>query len=97
MHLSFQALTALCWMAIGLVAGLLARLLVPGRQPMGLLFTMILGMVGSLLGGFLSNAIFGYGPNDPNIHAGGLFLATGGAMLLLVIFANFNRPTRVGP
>lgn len=86
------------WMVIGLVAGLLARLLVPGRQPMGLVITMLLGMAGSLIGGFLSSAIFGYGPQDTNIHAGGLFIATGGAMLLLVIYANLNRPSGpVGP
>lgn len=81
------------WMIIGLVAGLFARLLVPGRQPMGFIVTMLLGMVGSLVGGFISSAVFGYGPQDTNIHAGGLFISVGGAMLLLVIAANFNRPS----
>lgn len=82
------------WMLIGLAAGLLARLLVPGPQPMGLLYTMILGMVGSVIGGFLASSVFGYPPDDTRIHADGLFIATGGAMLLLVIAMNLNRTTR---
>lgn len=85
------------WMVIGLVAGLFARLLVPGRQPMGLFMTMLLGMAGSLVGGFISSAVFGYSPADPNVHAGGLFLSIGGAMLLLVIYLNMSRSDRVGP
>ena len=81
------------WMVIGLVAGLLARLFVPGRQPMGIFMTMLLGMAGSLIGGFLSSVVFGYGPQDTTIHAGGLFIATGGAMVLLIIAVNMNRPS----
>lgn len=79
------------WMVIGLVAGLLARAFVPGRQPMGYLVTMLLGMVGSVVGGFISSAIFGYSPQDTNVHPGGLLVSIGGAMLLLVIYAAFNR------
>ena len=85
------------WMVIGLVAGLFARLLVPGRQPMGFIVTMLLGMAGSLVGGFISSAVFGYAPTDPNVHTGGVLLSTGGAMLLLVIYLNMNRSGRVDP
>lgn len=94
---SLAMLAFMWWMVIGLVAGLLARVLVPGRQPMGFLLTMLLGMAGSLVGGFISSAVFGYSPGDPNIHAGGLFLATGGAMLLLVIYLSVNRSSRIDP
>ena len=87
----------LWWMMIGLGAGLLARLLVPGRQPMGLIITMLLGMAGSVVGGFLASQIFGYSTNDPRIHMDGLFIATGGAMLLLVIYLNFSRVDRGDP
>jgi uncharacterized membrane protein YeaQ/YmgE (transglycosylase-associated protein family) len=87
----FEMVAFLWWIIIGLAAGLLARLLVPGPQPMGLIYTTVLGMVGALVGGFLSSQLFGYSPNDPRIHAEGLFIATGGAMLLLVIFANISR------
>ncbi|HEY0981981.1 MULTISPECIES: GlsB/YeaQ/YmgE family stress response membrane protein [unclassified Schlesneria] len=82
------------WMVIGLVAGLLARALVPGEQPMGLFFTMILGMVGSIVGGFISSAVFNYRVGDPEVHAGGLFIATGGAMLMLIIYLSMTRGNR---
>lgn len=74
------------WMIIGLIAGALARFLVPGRQPMGLFVTMILGLVGSLLGGMLSAFLFGYDPRDPGFHAGGLIMSTIGAILLLMVY-----------
>lgn len=45
------------WLVIGLVAGALARLLVPGRDPMGLLATLVLGLVGSVLGGLVARAL----------------------------------------
>lgn len=85
------------WMIIGLCAGLLARLLVPGRQPMGWIVTMVLGMVGSLVGGFIASQVFGYAPDDPRIHMDGLFIATGGAMLLLVLYINFSGVNRSNP
>lgn len=85
------------WMLIGLCAGLLARLLIPGRQPMGWIVTMLLGMAGSVVGGLIASQIFGYPPDDPRIHMDGLFIATGGAMLLLVIYLNFSRVDRGDP
>ena len=74
------------WLIIGLVAGGLARLMVPGRQPMGLVLTMILGLVGSVIGGFISSLIFGYDPRDPGFHAGGLIMSTIGAILVLAVY-----------
>ena len=47
------------WLIVGLIAGALARLLVPGRDPMGLLGTLVLGLVGSLIGGFLGDLFSG--------------------------------------
>ena len=75
------------WMLIGLVAGGLARMLIPGRQPMGLLLTMVLGLIGSVVGGFISSVIFNYGPRDPNFHVGGLIMSTIGAMIVLGTYA----------
>ncbi len=63
---------------MGLIIGALARLLVPGRDPMSVLGTMVLGIVGSLIGGLVGEAIFG--------RPGGFFLAlltTIGLVLLL--------------
>ncbi len=55
-------LSFIWWIIIGLVAGLIARLLVPGRQPMGWLLTIGLGLLGSVVGGFISSAMFGTDP-----------------------------------
>jgi uncharacterized membrane protein YeaQ/YmgE (transglycosylase-associated protein family) len=83
------------WLVIGLVAGGLARLLVPGRQSMSWLVTMFLGLLGSIVGGYIASLIFGYDPRDPNFHAGGLVMSTVGAVLLLVIYLNASKPRRI--
>ena len=81
------------WMVIGLVAGLLARAFVPGRQPMGLLVTMILGIVGSLLGGFLSTVLFGQDPANPGFHPAGFIMSTIGAVIALMVFLRASART----
>ena len=52
------------WLFAGLIVGAVARLLLPGRQPMGLLATMFLGIIGALVGGGISFAIWGL-PGEP--------------------------------
>jgi uncharacterized membrane protein YeaQ/YmgE (transglycosylase-associated protein family) len=79
------------WIIIGLVAGLLARMLVPGRQPMGWLLTIGLGLLGSIVGGFVSSLIFGTDPMDPGFHAGGLIMSTIGAVILLAIYVAVSQ------
>jgi uncharacterized membrane protein YeaQ/YmgE (transglycosylase-associated protein family) len=81
----------LSWLIIGLVAGALARMLVPGRQAMGWVMTLVLGLVGSIVGGFLSSMIFGYDPTDPGFHPGGLIASTIGAILVLAIYLGATR------
>ena len=68
------------WMLFGLVAGAVARLLVPGRQALGLLGTMVLGIVGSLLGGGLTWLV----TRDP-MEPAGWIMSIIGAVVLLVI------------
>ena len=68
------------WLLFGLVVGAIARLLVPGRDPMGWLGTMLLGIAGSLVGAFLARALFG----DEN--GVGWFGAIVGAVLLLFVW-----------
>lgn len=75
---------------VGLVAGFLARLLVPGRDPMGLLATLALGLVGSFVGGFLARAVFG--DND----GVGWFGATVGAVVVLLLWNAFVGRQRRG-
>jgi uncharacterized membrane protein YeaQ/YmgE (transglycosylase-associated protein family) len=84
-------LAFLWWLIIGLVAGALARFLMPGRQPMGWLLTMVLGLVGSMVGGFISTLIFGTDPTDPGFHAAGLVMSTVGAVIVLGIYIALTR------
>jgi uncharacterized membrane protein YeaQ/YmgE (transglycosylase-associated protein family) len=76
----------LSWMLCGLIVGLLARLLVPGRQDMGLLMTMVLGIVGAVVGGLLYSLIQG-APSEPFSLSGnawhGWVVAIFGAVLVL--------------
>jgi len=77
------------WLLIGLVAGGLARMLVPGRQPMSLIMTMILGLTGSILGGMISTVAFGVRADDATFHAGGLLMSTVGAVIALAIYSTY--------
>jgi uncharacterized membrane protein YeaQ/YmgE (transglycosylase-associated protein family) len=68
------------WIVFGLVVGIIAKLLMPGRDPGGIIVTMLLGIVGALLGGFVGRALGLYGPND----GAGLFMSILGAVVLLL-------------
>ena len=72
------------WLIIGLIAGALARLIMPGRDPMGIIATMLLGIVGSILGGLVSWAI--WGTESGRFQAGGLILSIIGAIVVLWIY-----------
>lgn len=71
---------------IGIVAGFLARLLVPGRDPMSTGATILLGIVGSFIGGFLGYVLFGHDFNDGALQASGLFGSVIGAIIALLIY-----------
>jgi len=79
------------WAVFGLVAGAIARLLVPGRQPMGLLATMALGIIGSFVGGFLAS-LFTRG--DLWSPAGWIGSIIGAILLLVIWVALANRRRR---
>jgi len=70
------------WMVFGLVIGAIAKLIMPGRDPGGIIVTMLLGILGAVLGGFLGRAVGWYQPGEP----AGFFTATLGAILLLFIY-----------
>lgn len=69
----------------GLLFGLVARLLVPGPDPMSLIGTWALGVGGSLLGGFLGAVLFGFDEDDGALQAGGVIGSIVGAVLLLLV------------
>jgi uncharacterized membrane protein YeaQ/YmgE (transglycosylase-associated protein family) len=76
------------WMAIiGLVAGAIAKLLMPGRDPGGIVVTMLLGLAGSLVAGFLGRAMGWYRPDE----GAGLIMSVLGAILLLLIYRMMKR------
>ena len=72
----------LSWIVFGLVVGIIAKLLMPGRDPGGFIITMLLGIAGALLGGFAGRAMGFYGPNE----SAGWLMSIAGAILLLVIY-----------
>ncbi|WP_213814793.1 GlsB/YeaQ/YmgE family stress response membrane protein [Glaciihabitans sp. dw_435] len=86
-------MTIIGWIILGLLAGAIAKAILPGRQGGGWIITLILGVVGALLGGFLGGALF-------NVNLGGFFdlrtwlLAIGGAIIVLLIYGLVTRGSR---
>ena len=70
---------------VGLIAGLVARLLLPGRDPIGLLGTILLGIVGSFVGGFLQNLIEYHKVSIHSFHTVGIIGSIIGAFVLLLL------------
>ncbi|HUL28629.1 MAG TPA: GlsB/YeaQ/YmgE family stress response membrane protein [Streptosporangiaceae bacterium] len=72
-------------LVIGLIAGAIARLLLPGRDPIGFLGTILLGVVGSFVGGFLQNLLFYHTLSIHRIHPAGIIGSIIGAFLVLLL------------
>jgi uncharacterized membrane protein YeaQ/YmgE (transglycosylase-associated protein family) len=72
----------LSWIVFGLVIGFIAKLLMPGRDPGGFIVTMLLGIAGALVGGFLGRAMGFYGPNQ----SAGWLMSILGAIILLALY-----------
>jgi len=70
------------WMIFGLIVGAIAKLVMPGRDPGGILVTMAIGIAGALTGGFIGRVLGWYGPND----GAGFFMSLLGAILLLWLY-----------
>lgn len=78
-------------LVIGLLAGFIARALVPGRDPMSVVATMLLGIVGSFVGGFLGWALFGKDFSEGALQASGLIGSVIGSILALLIYRATNK------
>ncbi len=81
----------LSWIIFGLIAGLIAKAIMPGRDPGGAIVTILIGIVGSALGGFLGSQIMG---RQPSGFWWSLVLAVLVSMLLLWIYRLATRPRR---
>lgn len=79
-------LSFIWWLIIGLIAGALARLIMPGRDAMGWLATILLGIVGSIIGGLISWAIWGADTERGGFRPAGLLLSIVGAIIVLWIW-----------
>lgn len=77
----------LAWILFGLVVGVIAKLLMPGRDPGGFIVTIALGIAGALVGGVLGRALGFYGPNQ----AAGWLMSIVGAVILLALYRMMVR------
>lgn len=70
------------WILFGLIVGIVAKLLMPGRDPGGFIVTILLGIAGAMLGGYMGRALGWYGPSD----GAGFLMSLAGAIVLLVLY-----------
>jgi uncharacterized membrane protein YeaQ/YmgE (transglycosylase-associated protein family) len=75
------------WIVFGLVVGVIAKFLMPGRDPGGFIVTILLGIAGALVGGFIGRAAGWYGEGDPV----GFLMAVLGAIVLLFLYRMLAR------
>ncbi|HEU4342020.1 MAG TPA: GlsB/YeaQ/YmgE family stress response membrane protein [Candidatus Binatia bacterium] len=75
-------MTIIGWILFGLVVGIVGKLLMPGRDPGGFIVTILLGIAGALIGGFLGRSLGMYGEGEP----AGFVMAVLGSIILLVIY-----------
>ena len=77
----------LSWILFGLVVGVIAKLLMPGRDPGGFIVTILLGVAGALVGGFVGRALGFYGENE----GAGWIMSILGAIVLLALYRMMVR------
>jgi uncharacterized membrane protein YeaQ/YmgE (transglycosylase-associated protein family) len=74
----------LSWIVLGLIAGALAKLIMPGRDPGGIIITILIGIAGAVIGGFVASAL-GVG-TVTGLNLGSIVIAVIGALILLAIY-----------
>jgi uncharacterized membrane protein YeaQ/YmgE (transglycosylase-associated protein family) len=77
------------WIVMGLIAGLVAKFIMPGKDPGGIIITSLIGLGGGLLGGYIGSFL-GLG-TVTGFNMGSLLLAVGGAVLLLILYRVVKR------
>ena len=81
----------LTWIVVGLVAGALAKLIMPGPDGGGWILTIVLGVVGAFVGGFVGG-LLGLGGEATGFNIPTLLTATGGAIIILLLYRTFSKP-----
>ena len=79
----------IAWIVVGLIAGILAKWM-PGPDPGGIITTILIGIIGALVGGFVINSLLG-GPGVSGVNLTSILVATLGAIILLVIYRLITR------
>ena len=83
------------WIVFGLIVGLIAKAIMPGKDPGGVIVTILIGIVGSVIGGFIGRALFSHGRDTGDINQPGFFmslvLGVIGAIILLAIYRLLTR------
>ena len=79
------------WIVFGLIVGVIAKFLMPGRDPGGFIITILLGIAGAVIGGTLGRALGWYGPNE----GAGFLMSLLGAILLLLLYRKLFAHKRV--
>lgn len=74
----------LSWIAMGLVVGILAKFILPGKDPGGMIITILIGIAGSFVGGYVGS-FMGFG-SVTGFNVESLLLAVGGAVILLILY-----------
>jgi uncharacterized membrane protein YeaQ/YmgE (transglycosylase-associated protein family) len=78
------------WIVFGLIVGAIAKLLMPGRDPGGIIVTMLLGVAGALLGGLLGRTLGWYASTD----TAGLLMSVLGAVILLALYRTMRKSAK---
>src|SRR5690349_6443007 len=85
----FRAVGIITWIVLGLIAGVIAKLIMPGRDPGGIIVTILIGIVGAVIGGFIAS-LLGFG-TVTGLNLGSVVIAVIGAFILLAIYRLFAR------
>lgn len=79
------------WLILGLIAGAIARAILPGRGPGGWIVTIIIGVLGAMVGGWIASAVFDVNVNDEFFDLGTWLFAIGGGLLVSLIWRAVTR------
>ena len=87
----FNFWTVLYLLFVGVLAGFLARLLLPGRDDIGFWRTLLVGIIGSFAGGFLAWLLFGWDEDEGALQPGGVIFSIIGAVVVLAVWRAIER------